>query len=68
MENLENLIRIRAYELWERAGCPDGRSWEFWFAARREIEGERPKPVDPLQPPIDEAPGGPSQTSDRSAA
>jgi hypothetical protein len=65
MENLENLIRVRAYELWERAGCPDGRSWEFWFAARREIEGERPKP---LQSPIDEAAGAAVQRGARPAA
>ena len=59
MPNLENRIRSRAYELWQRAGCPDGRSWEFWFAARREIEGEKAKvatPVDPFAPPIDEPP------------
>jgi len=40
MINLEDRIRMRAYELWERAGCPDGRSWEFWFAARRDVEAE----------------------------
>ena len=52
-------IRRRAYALWERAGCPDGRSEEFWYAARREIEGDDAvdaMPVDPFEPPIDEPP------------
>jgi len=38
MSAIEEMIRKRAYELWEQAGCPDGRSYEFWFAARTEIE------------------------------
>jgi hypothetical protein len=37
MANLEELIRKRAYELWELAGRPDNRSDEFWFAAEAEI-------------------------------
>ena len=35
-------VRTHAYELWERAGKPEGRSEEFWFAAIAELEG---KPV-----------------------
>lgn len=38
MSAIEEMIRKLAYELWEQAGCPDGRSYEFWFAARAEIE------------------------------
>lgn len=38
MSAIEEMIRKRAYVLWEQAGCPDGRSYEFWFAARAEIE------------------------------
>ena len=34
----EQMIREQAYELWEQAGRPDGRSDEFWFAARTEFE------------------------------
>ena len=34
----EKVIRELAYELWEQAGRPDGRSEEFWFAARYEVE------------------------------
>jgi hypothetical protein len=40
MSAIEEVIRKRAHELWERAGRPEGRSHEFWFAARAEIEGE----------------------------
>ena len=35
---MEKVIRELAYELWEQAGRPDGRSDEFWFAARYEFE------------------------------
>jgi PAS domain S-box-containing protein len=34
--DVEKTIRKRAYELWERAGRPVGRSEEFWFAAAEE--------------------------------
>ena len=30
-------IRVRAYELWLAAGCPDGRDVEFWTAAEKEL-------------------------------
>jgi Protein of unknown function (DUF2934) len=58
MRSLEK-IRRRAYTLWERAGCPDGRSEEFWYAASSEIEGDVAidvTPIDPFEPPIDEPP------------
>jgi len=38
MRDMEEVIRKLAYELWEQAGRPDGRSDEFWFAARFEFE------------------------------
>ena len=38
MSATENVVRELAYELWERAGRPDGRSDEFWFAARFELQ------------------------------
>ena len=34
----EQMIRDQAYGLWDHAGRPDGRSDEFWFAARAECE------------------------------
>ena len=38
MSAAEKMVRQLAYELWEQAGRPDGRSDEFWFAARYESE------------------------------
>jgi len=40
MNTNEQLIREQAYELWDHAGRPDGRSDEFWFTARAEFERE----------------------------
>jgi hypothetical protein len=58
MDDTEDMIRRRAYELWEQAGRPEGRSDEFWHAARAEIEGPGAvdPPVDPFVPPIEEPP------------
>jgi PAS domain S-box-containing protein len=36
MDSVEKKIRKRAYDLWEHAGRPLGRSEEFWFAAAAE--------------------------------
>ena len=36
MDSVEKTIRKRAYDLWQRAGRPEGRSEEFWFAAAEE--------------------------------
>lgn len=46
----EQLIRERAYDLWEQAGRPHGRHDEFWALAAREVQsdedGEDPVPID----------------------
>lgn len=34
-------IRVRAYFLWEQAGCPEGGDLNFWDQARAEIEREQ---------------------------
>ncbi|KQT85306.1 DUF2934 domain-containing protein [Aurantimonas sp. Leaf443] len=31
-------IRARAYEIWEREGCPSGREHEHWAEANAEFE------------------------------
>lgn len=36
----EEQIRARSFALWTSAGCPDGRSEEFWFRAIAELEHE----------------------------
>jgi hypothetical protein len=36
-QNLENLIRERAYEIWTSHGCVHGQANQLWLAAEREI-------------------------------
>ena len=36
-QNLENLIRERAYEIWISRGCVHGQADQHWLAAEREI-------------------------------
>ena len=58
MDEIEGVIRRRAYELWQQAGCPEGRSDEFWHAARAKMAGEGADeaPAGDLGPPIEERP------------
>jgi len=37
-EPTQEHIRLRAYELWERHGKPDGRAEEFWLRAEQELK------------------------------
>jgi hypothetical protein len=37
--NDNELIRLRAYEIWAREGQPEGHELEHWLQARREILG-----------------------------
>ena len=47
---VESLIRERAYFLWQKEGCPDGRDREFWERARLLLEAESVPPmITPLQ-------------------
>jgi hypothetical protein len=36
-EPTERDINVRAYQLWEQAGCPEGRDKEFYFHAEKEL-------------------------------
>jgi Protein of unknown function (DUF2934) len=58
MTSIEEIIRLRAYELWEQAGSPEGRSDEFWHAARLELGAEKTmeEKIDERGPPIVEPP------------
>jgi Protein of unknown function (DUF2934) len=59
MSSAEEAVRRRAYELWEQAGQPEGRSEEFWHAAIAELEGKPltfEEKVEALGPPIAEPP------------
>ena len=37
MQDLEQSIRERAYQLWMESGCIDGNDQAHWLAAQREI-------------------------------
>jgi hypothetical protein len=39
--DLEELIRQRAYELYEQEGRQDGRDQEYWLRAEAEVRGRR---------------------------
>ena len=58
MSSIEDAVRRRAYELWEQAGMPEGRSDEFWRAAAAELHAPETmkERVDALGPPIVEPP------------
>ena len=57
--NDNELIRLRAYEIWVREGQPEGRELEHWLQARREILGTPAEQRDenpPQKPSTDETP------------
>jgi hypothetical protein len=37
-EEMFDFIQDRAFRLWDQAGRPQGRDWEFWFMAETEIK------------------------------
>lgn len=63
MESMEKMIRELAYELWEQAGRPEGRSDEFWFAARYECERREETGETPLGAPVRRGAKPPRQES-----
>jgi hypothetical protein len=43
-----DLIRQRAYELWQDDGCPEGRDTDYWLKAEAELAAEdSPGPGEP---------------------
>lgn len=40
LEDVEEVIRQRAYYLWEHEGRPEGREAEHWHRARAEVHHE----------------------------
>ena len=34
---IDETVAVRAYELWEKAGKPEGRDEEFWRLAEEEL-------------------------------
>ena len=53
MKVTEEMIRIKAYELWEADGKPPGTAEEHWFAAKALLQNtdEAPLKAKPLSPP-----------------
>jgi hypothetical protein len=41
IENIEDEVRQRAYELWEESGREDGRAQEHWLQAEAEVLARR---------------------------
>jgi Protein of unknown function (DUF2934) len=39
MQDLEQAIRERAYQLWSESGYQEGHAESYWLAAQREILG-----------------------------
>ncbi|HWZ40154.1 MAG TPA: DUF2934 domain-containing protein [Bradyrhizobium sp.] len=39
MQDLEQAIRERAYQLWAEGGCREGHAESHWLAAQRDILG-----------------------------
>lgn len=48
-EDLEQLIRERAHQLWESDGRPEGRDEEYWHRARELINAEAQAAYPPTQ-------------------
>ena len=57
----EDLVRERAYRIWERQGSPDGHAEQFWLIAEEELIAEGhsragPSPAEaPAEDRVDEA-------------
>ena len=41
IENMEDEVRQRAYELWEESGREDGRAQDHWLQAEAEVLARR---------------------------
>jgi len=37
IDDVEQRVKQRAYEIWQREGCPDGREADHWALAKEEI-------------------------------
>jgi Protein of unknown function (DUF2934) len=42
LDSTEELIRVRAYQLYEERGCEHGHDLEDWLRAEAEIVGKKP--------------------------
>jgi len=70
--NVEEKIQQRAYQIWEREGCPEGKQDEHWTRACQEIAAETGIETDCSRRPVafrgeDAEPDGRSPALVRSA-
>lgn len=42
-EEIFGFIQDKAYRLWDEAGKPQGRDWEFWFRAEEKVKAHLKK-------------------------
>ncbi|WP_042298344.1 DUF2934 domain-containing protein [Paraburkholderia bannensis] len=47
-DEYEELIRQRAYQLWEEDGSPEGKADDYWRRAELQVNAERPELNDAL--------------------
>lgn len=50
MNDRDELIRRRAYAIWENEGRPEGQDQRHWAQASREMGGLRPDPASESEP------------------
>jgi hypothetical protein len=61
LDLFEHRVRERAFQLWQEAGCPEGRDEEFWHQARAAVTAAAEKPEGDL---VEEAGGHYPPTGD----
>jgi hypothetical protein len=49
--NPEDMIKVRAYAIWEDEGRPDGQHLEHWRRASEEMSAAAAPPTAPADPP-----------------
>ena len=54
----EELIRLRAYAIWEKEGRPEGRHGDHWRRAHEEMHGLEDAPAQAPEKPAHVAPAG----------
>ncbi|BCJ91308.1 hypothetical protein IZ6_20430 [Terrihabitans soli] len=62
--NDNELIRLRAYEIWAREGQPEGRELEHWLQARQQILGTPAERRDENRPPASKSQQTEEQSND----
>ena len=59
MQNVEQLIRDRAYQLWLESGCRDGHADAHWLEAQRQILSAAVSEAGQVAKPVTKKPSKP---------